>query len=173
MTTLQTGRLTLRPLIGSDSEAYAAMRYHPEVAKWLRPEDGDPVELARASIERFRISWQERRCAPWGLFQDGRLIGHGGLNFVPEFGETEVLWALHPDAWKQGYATEMARAALDYGFGELGLELIFAMTKPDNGPSQAVMRRLGMAYRKNVTYRGFDMVWLDISREKWTVAWKQ
>ena len=173
MTTLQTGRLTLRPLIDSDSEAYAAMRYHPEVAKWLRPEDGDPVELARASIERFRISWQERRCAPWGLFQDGRLIGHGGLNFVPEFGETEVLWALHPDAWKQGYATEMARAALDYGFGELGLELIFAMTKPENGPSQAVMRRLGMSYRKNVTYRGFDMVWLDISREKWTVAWRQ
>jgi RimJ/RimL family protein N-acetyltransferase len=86
---------------------------------------------------------------------------------VPEFGETEVLWALHPDAWKQGYATEMARAALEYGFKELGLALIFAMTKPDNGPSQAVMRRLGMTYRKNVTYKGFDAVWLDITRERW------
>jgi len=41
------------------------------------------------------------------------------------------------------------------------------MTKPDNDPSRAVMTRLGMAYRKNVTYRGFDAVWLDISREKW------
>jgi len=78
-----------------------------------------------------------------------------------------VLWALHPDAWRQGYATEMARAALDYGFKDLGLELIFAMTKPDNDPSRAVMTRLGMAYRKNVVYRGFDAVWLDISREKW------
>jgi RimJ/RimL family protein N-acetyltransferase len=171
MTRLQTERLTLRPLIDSDAEDYAAMRYHPEVAKWLVSADGDPVDAARAAIGRFQTSWEQRRYAPWGLFQDGRLIGHGGLNFVPEFGETEVLWALHPDAWKQGYATEMARAALDHGFRQLGLELIFAMTKPDNGPSQAVMQRLGMTYRKNVTYRGFDAVWLDIGREKWVSTW--
>ena len=54
------------------------------------------------------------------MFRDGGLIGHGGLNFVPEFGETEVLWALHPDAWGKGYATEMARAALGYGFETWG-----------------------------------------------------
>jgi ribosomal-protein-alanine N-acetyltransferase len=171
MTTLQTERLTLRPLIESDAEAYAAMRYHPDVARWLPSADVDPLAGARTTIERFHASWQERRYAPWGLFQDGRLIGHGGLNFVPEFGETEVLWALHPDAWKKGYATEMARAALDYGFRELDLALIFAMTKPDNGPSQAVMRRLGMTWRKNVTYKGFDAVWLDIAREKWVSGW--
>jgi ribosomal-protein-alanine N-acetyltransferase len=61
----------------------------------------------------------------------------------------------------------MARAALDYGFRELELPLIFAMTKPDNNPSQAVMRRLGLVYRRNVVYRGMDALWLDISREKW------
>ena len=29
------------------------------------------------------------------------------------------------------------------------------------------MTRLGMEYRRNVVYRGFDAVWLDIGREKW------
>jgi RimJ/RimL family protein N-acetyltransferase len=167
MTVLHTERLTLRPLVAADAELYAGMRYHPEVAKWLSPTDTDPLDAARAAIERFERAWQDRRYAPWGLFRDGELIGHGGLNWVPEFGETEVLWALHPDAWRQGYATEMARAALDYGFRDLGLDLIFAMTKPDNDPSRAVMTRLGMAYRKNVVYRGVDAVWLDIGREKW------
>jgi ribosomal-protein-alanine N-acetyltransferase len=172
MTVLHTERLTLRPLAAADAELYAGMRYHPEVAKWLSPApDGlDPADAARATIGRFEQSWRERRYAPWGVFRDGRLIGHGGLNWVPEFGETEVLWALHPDAWRQGYATETARAALDYGFKDLGLELIFAIAKPDNHPSQAVMTRLGMSYRKNVVYRGFDAVWLDISREKWLGA---
>jgi RimJ/RimL family protein N-acetyltransferase len=171
MTALRTDRLTLRPLVDSDAEAYAAMRYHPDVAKWLPAEPGDPLEHARSAISRFAEFWRERGHAPWGIFLKDRLIGHGGLNLVPVFGETEVLWALHPDYWGKGYATETARAALDYGFKGLGLKLIFAMTMPDNGPSQAVMRRLGMTYRKNVVYKGFDAVWLDIAREKWIAAW--
>jgi RimJ/RimL family protein N-acetyltransferase len=165
MTVLQTERLTLRPLVAADAELYAGMRYHPEVAKWLSVSDADPVDAARAAIERFELSWQERRYAPWGLFRDGHLIGHGGLNFVPEFEATEVLWALHPETWGKGYATEMARAALRYGFEDLGLELIFAITRPDNSASQSVMTRLGLSYRRNVVYREIDVVWFDISRE--------
>ena len=131
----------------ADAEAYAACAFTPRWSKWLPAAPGDPVEVVRGSIERFAAAWQERRYAPWGVFLGGRLIGHGGLNYVPEFAETEVLWALHPDAWGQGYATEMARAALDYGFDTLGLELIFAITLPDNRASQAVMKRLGLTYR--------------------------
>lgn len=161
MTVLRTERLLLRPLEPADAEAYAGMRYHPEVAKWLLPADRDPIDAARANIERFALSWRERRYAPWGIFLDGRLIGQGGLNFVPEFVETEVLWALHPDVWGWGYATEMARAALDHGFGSLGLKLIFAMTRPDNVASQAVMKRLGLRHTRNVIYRGLDTVWFE------------
>jgi RimJ/RimL family protein N-acetyltransferase len=168
MTILQTERLTLRPLVPDDAPVYAAMRYHPAVAAWLLPAAGDPLEAARASIERFAEAWQQRRHAPWGLFLEGRLIGHGGLNFVPEFDKTEVLWALHPDAWGKGYATETARAALAYGFETLGLKLIFAMTRPDNIASQAVMRRLGLSYRRNVVYKGMDAIWLDIDRARWS-----
>ncbi|MDP2332277.1 MAG: GNAT family N-acetyltransferase [Reyranella sp.] len=170
MTILMTERLTLRPLLPDDALAYAEMRYHPEVVKWLPAapgnfQAGDPVEAAHGTIERFARAWDERRYAPWGVFRDGRLIGHGGLNHVPEFGETEVLWALHPDAWGKGYATEVARAALAHGFETLGLGLIFAITLPDNLASQAVMKRAGLGYRKRVDYKGFsDIVWFDVSR---------
>jgi len=168
MTTLKTERLTLRPLAPADAEAYAALRFHPEVVKWLPAAPGDPLEVVRGSIERFAAEWQKRRYAPWGVFLGSRLIGHGGLNYVPEFAQTEVLWALHPDAWGQGYATEMARAALGYGFDTLGLKLIFAITLPDNHASQAVMKRLGLTYRRRVEYKGFsDIVWFDMDRQAW------
>jgi len=164
MTILMTERLTLRPLLPDDAEAYGAIRSHPEVAKWV------PAPLPGV-IERFAASWEERRYAPWGVFQAGRLIGHGGLNYVPEFGETEVLWALHPDAWGHGYATEVARAALAHGFGTLKLDLIFAITLPDNLASQAVMKRLGLTYRRRVDYKSFtDIVWYDIDRAAWQAA---
>jgi RimJ/RimL family protein N-acetyltransferase len=168
MTELKTERLTLRPLEPADAANYAAMRFHPQVAQWLPPAPGDPVDAARASIERFAVAWRDRRHAPWGVFRDGRLIGHGGLNYVPEFERTEVLWALHPDAWGRGYATEVARAALAYGFDSLGLDLIFAITLPDNHASQAVMKRIGLGYRRRVEYKGFkDVVWFDIDRAAW------
>lgn len=167
MTILMTERLTLRPLLPDDAEAYAVLRTHPEVAKWLPPPPGN--FQAADTIERFASGWQERRYAPWGVFCEGRLIGHGGLNYVPEFGETEVLWALHPDAWGKGYATEVARASLAHGFETLGLGLIFAMTLVDNHASQAVMKRIGLGYRKRVAYKGFtDVVWFDMDRDLWT-----
>ena len=62
----------------------------------------------------------------------------------------------------------MARAALAYGFETLALDLIFAITLPDNHPSQAVMKRIGLTYRRRVEYKGFkDVVWFDIDRAAW------
>lgn len=168
MTTLDTERLTLRPLVPADAEAYAAMRWHPDVARWLPVVPGDPLDGARAAIDRFAEGWRAQGHAPWGVFREGRLVGHGGLNFVPAFGETEVLWALHPEAWGHGYATELARAALAFGFDRLGLRLIFAMTLPGNLASQAVMRRIGLTYRRRVAYKGYsDVVWYDMARAAW------
>ena len=168
---LTTDRLTLRPLVLADAAPYAAMRYHPEVAKWLPLDPVDPAEAVRTTIERFAAAWRQRRYAPWGVFRDGRLIGHGGLNYVREFDQTEVPWALHPDAWGQNYATEAARAALGYGFDRLGLDLIFAITLPNNHASQAVMKRLGLTYRRRVDYKDFgDIVWLDMDRKTWVTG---
>ncbi len=164
MTALRTERLNLRPLEWADREAYAAMRFHPDVARWLSVADRDPLAAAEATIARFQSSWKTRGYAPWGVFTDGQLIGQCGLNFVPEFEETEVLWALRPDAWGKGYATEAARAALTFGFETIQLDLIFAVTKPDNTASQAVMKRLGLVYRRDVVYREIPSVWFEISR---------
>ncbi len=161
MNAVRTERLLLRPLEWADREAYAAFRFHPKVARWLSPADRDPLAASEATIARFQSGWSTRGYAPWGVFRDGRLIGQCGLNFVPEFEETEVLWALHPDAWGEGYATEAARAALTFGFETIGLDLIFAITKPDNLASQAVMKRLGLVYRRDVVYREIPSVWFD------------
>jgi RimJ/RimL family protein N-acetyltransferase len=56
----------------------------------------------------------------------------------------EVAWRLARFYWGHGYATEAATAALDYGFNELGLNEIVAVTVPANWRSRRVMERLGM-----------------------------
>lgn len=56
----------------------------------------------------------------------------------------EISWRLARRAWGLGFATEAARAALGFGFVELGLRQIVSFTTPANTPSIRVMERLGM-----------------------------
>jgi len=56
----------------------------------------------------------------------------------------EIGWRLAAAHWGRGYASEAAAAALDHGFGALGLAEIVAFTLPRNHRSRAVMQRLGM-----------------------------
>lgn len=65
---------------------------------------------------------------------------------VNEFG---LYWAISTLHQRQGYATEAARALIDYAFGSLNLKRIVANTDYDNFASQGVMRRLGMQIERN------------------------
>ena len=62
---------------------------------------------------------------------------------LPEGDAVELGWHFHPDAWGRGLATESARGALAHGRAA-GLDEIYAVVRPDNEPSLAVRRRLGM-----------------------------
>ena len=83
-----------------------------------------------------------------------------GLNRanVEEEPVIEVGWSLPVANQGRGYATEMARAALDWGFGSRGLDRIVAFTMPENVRSEAVMHRLGMSYVRGFTRKGFPQI---------------
>ena len=109
MIVLKTERLTLRPLAPGDAEAYAAMRYHPDVARWLSPSPAGPVDSARAAIERYRQSWQDRGYGPWAIL----LIAlASALSFLPP----EIGWE-RARLWLGGMALVVIWSAyLDYWF---------------------------------------------------------
>ena len=153
----------------------------PRVAEHL------PATLDRAASDAFfdRIAarWAADGFGLWAIerVDDGALLGFTGLaapffeaHFTPA---VEVGWRFAPFAWGHGYATEAARAALRFGFEELGLAEIVSFTVPANARSRAVMERLGMRHdpaddfdhpnlppghplRRHVLYR--------LSRGEWT-----
>jgi ribosomal-protein-alanine N-acetyltransferase len=65
---------------------------------------------------------------------------------TPEFG---LFYALSPAYQRQGYATEAARALIDYAFTQLNLQRIVATTTYENVASITVMRKIGMQIEKN------------------------
>jgi RimJ/RimL family protein N-acetyltransferase len=84
---------------------------------------------------------------------------------VPEAtdGAIEVGWHFHPDAWGHGYATESAAGALQRGW-DAGLARVIALTYPDNEPSQAVCRRLGM------THEGLSRAYYGIEADLFSIT---
>lgn len=168
---IETGRLLLRPFSAADVDAYAAIRFDPQVARWLPPaQEGEAERDAAARlIEHFRATWAAHGVGPWAVCdrERGTLLGHCGLRYLAEFDGVEALWSLAPAAWGRGLATEAAAASLDFGFGPAGLERIFAITLPENRASRGVMERLGMGYRRQATYKGIATVYYDIDRGAW------
>lgn len=74
-------------------------------------------------------------------------VGLSVPNFQAPFTPcVEIGWRLAADYWGRGYATEGARAALEFGFETLKLEEIVSFTVPGNVRSRRVMERIGMAY---------------------------
>jgi RimJ/RimL family protein N-acetyltransferase len=59
---------------------------------------------------------------------------------------TEIGWRLAADYWGRGFATEGARAVLDYAFRSLRLDEVVAFTAQCNLRSRRVMERLGMTF---------------------------
>jgi len=87
--------------------------------------------------------------APWRarvvtLTGDTRMIGHAGFHGPPnEEGMVEVGYTIFPEHRGNGYATEAARRLLDFA-RELGATRFRASVSPDNAPSIAIIRKLGL-----------------------------
>ena len=147
---IRTKRLVLRPWRDSDREAFAALNADPAVREHfpglMTREDSDGF------VDRIEAHWDTDG---WGLWavevrEHGQFIGFVGLSepsFEAHFTPcTEIGWRLARSSWGRGYATEAARACLDFAFRSLGLPEVVAFTVPANARSRAVMERLGMRH---------------------------
>ena len=82
----------------------------------------------------------------------GRIVGRSGLRhyYLDYRDEIELLYAIEPDVWGQGYGTEAALAVVKFAFRTAGAESIVSFTLPDNPGSLRVMEKAGLAFEKEM-----------------------
>ena len=156
---LSTERLVLRPVTADDHAALLAHWTQPDVRRFLfdgaAPSAAEVAETIEESIGDFAA----RGFGVWlielgsaarldstaaGLDSTAAgLVGTAGLRPLGGSG-LEIFYSLAPGAWGHGYATEAARAVVEYGLGPLGLPEVLAEVDEGNAASVAVVRRLGM-----------------------------
>lgn len=142
---LETERLVLRMFRESDTDAYAEMVGDPEVMRFLG--GGQPVPRAEAWRNMAMVlgHWQLRGYGMWAVEEKatGELAGRVGCWRPEGWPGLEVGWTLRRSFWGRGYATEAARASIEYAFTTLDQMRVISLIAPENVNSIRVAERLG------------------------------
>jgi RimJ/RimL family protein N-acetyltransferase len=144
--TLLTARLRLRPFADTDADGLFALHSSADVLRyWDAPPWREPARAERfiAACRQLAEDGSGARVAIDRL-SDRSFIGWCALvRWNPEHRTASMGYCLTDTAWGQGYATEAAKAALDYGLAVLDLPEIIAFTARTNLASARVLEKLG------------------------------
>lgn len=148
-TPLQTARLWLRALREQDLDAVYELHADP-VTNRFSP--GGPMQSREAAAELLQgwlAHWQAQGFGYWAIALRERpeeLIGLGGIMSRPVAGQPGLYlyFRFRPQHWGQGYASEMAQAALALAFEHLQAGAVQAVVQPANTPSRKTLDRLGL-----------------------------
>ena len=152
---IETERLALRSWRAEDRAPFAAICADARVMATLGP------VMDRAASDALLDRVEAREAADghtfWALERrsDAALIGWCGVirgDAGPVANKAEIGWRLAYDAWGHGYASEAARASVDWLFANLDDEAAWAITHTGNSRSRAVMARLGMRYQSELDF---------------------
>jgi RimJ/RimL family protein N-acetyltransferase len=145
---IETERLLLRPWCDTDREPFHRLNADPRVMEFFPaiPTREQSDALVARCQQHFDLHGFTFFAAE--LRETGDLIGFIGIFHTPFEAHftpcVEIGWRLAFEHWNRGLATEGARAVLRYGFEQLRLAEIVALTAPDNVRSRRVMEKLGM-----------------------------
>lgn len=146
---LETARLLLRPPLASDLDAMFELHADP-VANRFSP--SGPVvsrEASEALLQSWLAHWQAKGFGYWAIAARERpeaLLGFGGVMSRTVGGVTGLYlyFRFIPQAWGQGFASEMSLQALELAFEGLHEPNVLAVVLPANTPSRKTLERIGM-----------------------------
>lgn len=155
---IETTRMVAERLRPGHQVELAPLLRDPRVAQTLWPGQGPPSESQLLlSLGEKLDHWRRYGFGLW-LLRDratGAVVGRGGLQHTSVGGheEIEAGWAIAPERWGQGLATELAHTCTEVAFEQLALEQIVAFALPTNMASRRVMEKSGFTYSGDVTYK--------------------
>lgn len=153
-------RLNFYKMSDEHFEDFCRMEMDPEVMKHYTSRKHGSREAALESFKRYMI-YMEKHPKRGGFMAfsnlTGEFVGLGvliHLELNPLNCQHEVGYRLPVKFWGQGYATEIAKTLIEYGFNSLGLKEILGTTNPENIISEKVLIKSGLEKIGTTTHYG-------------------
>ncbi|WP_347113069.1 GNAT family N-acetyltransferase [Leclercia sp. S52] len=148
---LETPRLKLEPYDDSHYEGLRVMDSDAGVMRYITGGIVKTPEETWEGIRRVQARWDKYNFSWWAIREksSGAIVGAACLQHLANVdgAPLEIGWRLVPEHNGKGYATEAAKAIVNYAAEQVGATYLVAVADPENIPSQRVMQRLGMTYK--------------------------
>lgn len=146
---IETERLRLREVTPEDIPVYHTYFTNPETASsatW-RPHTiyAQTEKKVYETIKKNR----DKSISHWAicLKESDLPVGFGGFtSSSPSNHQASIGWWIDSTFWNHGYATELAKALIEYGMKYMGLNRIDALVQQDNAASRKVLEKAGMSF---------------------------
>lgn len=144
---IETFRCYLRQLTIDDTTHFYNLNSDPEVIQYTGDKTFESIEVARQFLQNYN-PYQEYGYGRWAVIQKetNAFLGWCGLKYSHELNEVDLGFRFHKKYWNQGYATETAKACLEYGFNQLHLTKIVGRAMEANAASVKVLEKIGMTF---------------------------
>jgi [ribosomal protein S5]-alanine N-acetyltransferase len=139
-----TDRLKIRQLTDEDANQISVIRSNEIVNQFLNRPKNTSIEDATVFINDIKKRIENKESLYWAISmkENNTLIGTTCLfNFNPEKRMAEIGYELHPDFHGKGIMNEVIATTINYGFTELNLRTIIALTKPENKNSISLLTK--------------------------------
>lgn len=163
---IETGRLLLRELLPEDEAGIFELDSDPEVHRYLGQKPIRSTEEAGQVIQFVRHQYKEFGIGRWAVIEKetGAFAGWSGLKFITDTinghsGFYDLGYRFIKKFWGKGYATETAKATVQYAFETLGLNELYGMAHAENIASQQVLGKAGLQYVNAFELEGLPQRW--------------
>jgi ribosomal-protein-alanine N-acetyltransferase len=168
----ETERLLLREMLEEDEAALFELDSDPEVHRYLGNQPVKNIEQIRLVIAFIRQQYEDNGIGRWAVIEksSGQFVGWAGLKLFREQVNGhenfyELGYRFMKKHWGKGFATESAKAIVDYGFHTLEQKELFAMTDVNNAASKKVLEKAGFTHIETFNFNEEPTDWFSISRK--------
>ena len=157
MIILKTKRFFLRELTIEDADAFYLLNNDPDVTRYT----GDKAFSDPGDAAQFLKNYDHYKKYGFGRWAvmdtiSNEFTGWCGLKYTPEVDEVDIGFRFYKLHWNKGYATETAKASIDYGFRELGISKIVGNVMKENAASVKVLEKIGMMPAGSISFMGHE-----------------
>lgn len=167
----ETERLILREILPADRNGLFTIDSDPDVNIYLGKKPIQNIEQIDDIIKSIRKQYVDNGIGRWAMIEKStnNFIGWSGLKLVRELTNKHINYydlgyRLNKSYWGKGFATEAAKASLQYGFNKMNLHEIYAIADSQNTASRNVIEKVGLKYIETFKYSDIDHDWFEIQK---------